>query len=568
LKVKKWRPGLALLAAIVIVVSVLSYFALYQPTVNRTATQSALKTFFASCQLQTDCLTSTDLTIGLANSSQAPTSEQELIGLLNQLLQNSSKFNKQLTRALGVAWQNQPGTLSDEWQIVSQSLTQSQESITGVQEALARQENYLTALTDLATINDFQTRLSQFNSDLQSLKRYLPLLQTIASEETMPISLLLFDNTIARTGGGEVLGYLNLALTNGKLGAMSAQPMSEVIAAASLEVKTPTVLSDYQATGLEAQGAYNLALARDFNASSVLATQLLESAGGVKPIMTASFNLNVLAALEAAANHQEPETTLNTLRRDLRAVTLSSKEKTLISHLNALHGSLNAFDSATLSKIFFAFLTQLNSGEMVFFSARDDLAVMLASSGVIGDPANVLCPAGFGTELCFLDTLAQTDDYLDANVDLLQTVTHTVELEAERTVHTRKVVFNNAAGKRTAADYVSFKLPVGASFESLTVDGEKVAFDSDKSLLVTVEAGATTTLELVAFVTRTINQNDLTYSFYNQYQSGFLAQTLQVIIVNKLPYSPKIIAPYAVSEQKNIIFNPVTRQNFQGAIVF
>jgi hypothetical protein len=551
-----------------VVLGVFSYFSFYQPTLKRQASVSALQTFFTHCYSRADCLTDQSLSIDLASVTAAPTDEQELIDLLNQLLLNSNKLHKQLGRTLGVAWQNQPGTLVDEWQIVAQSLSQTLDVVSQLQAALGRQENYLVTLSDLTTVTDFKTRLGQLNTDLQTLKRQLPVWQSLAQEEELRLSLILFDNNVARRGGGEVLGYVHTTLQKGKLSAVTIQPMSEVLSAASLEINTPLVLSEYGETALEATSAYNLAFARDFSATSALSAQFLGSAGVPTPTVLASLNLNTISVLEAVTNKKDAAAVLSSLRSDVRGVTLKCKEKTLISHLNTLHTNLSKLDEMSLNQMFFAILNQLNSGEMLLYSTRDDLATAFANAGLTGEAANILCPAGFGTELCFLDTFTQTDDYLDVNVDLSQTITHTIELTPEQTKHTRRIVFDNQAGKRSAGDYLSFDLPVGAKVESLQVNGELVDFDGDKSLAVVVGAGEQTTVELVAALERTINKNDTTYSFYNQAQSGLLGQSVQVIIVNKLPYSPKIIAPSAVNEQKNIIFNQLTGQNFQGAVVF
>jgi hypothetical protein len=553
---------------LILALVVLGYTVFYHPTIRRAATQSALRTFFTTCHAQAACLTNTDLSHELTSLTSAPVNEQALIGLLSEFLPATQKFDKQLIRALGVAWQNQPGVLTDEWQIVAQSLTLVQETLTPLQAELVRQENYLVTLTDLTTINDFKERLDVLNNNLQLLRRHLPLLEALAAEDELAASVLMFDNTIARSGGGEVLGYVQVELQKGKLGAVSAQPLSEIIAAANLEISSPPTLQDYRDTALEATGAYNLAFGRDFNATSALAAQLWTSAGGKQVDLSAGLNLNTLAALEAVVNKKDAGAVLATLRGDLRSVTIGSKEKTLISHLNTLHAGLARLSGEQLKLMFFSFLNQLNTGEMSLSSPRDDLALAFAGVGVTGDPSNVLCPAGFGTDLCFLDIFVQTDDYLDLNVDLVQTVTHTIELELERTRHMRQIILDNRAGKRPAADYLTFSLPVGAKLESLEVDGEAVTLDTNKGLRVVVEAGQALTIEVTAMLERTINKNDLTYSFYNQGQSGLLDQSIQVIVVNKLPYSPKIIAPAAVNEQKNIIFNPVSGQSFQGAVIF
>ncbi len=133
--------------------------------------------------------------------------------------------------------------------------------------------------------------------------------------------------------------------------------------------------------------------------------------------------------------------------------------------------------------------------------------------------------------------------------------------------HTRTITYKNLSDKKYS-EYLSFNLPEGAQFGSLTINGAVQEMDDNGGFIIDVPAQSTIMATLTFKVDRSLNKNNFVYSFSEQKQVGSWGEKLQVIFKNSLPYSPKLIAPSATIENKRINFNVVQDQSFLGAVSF
>ncbi len=111
-------------------------------------------------------------------------------------------------------------------------------------------------------------------------------------------------------------------------------------------------------------------------------------------------------------------------------------------------------------------------------------------------------------------------------------------------------------------------MPSQATSSSFLINDTPQIPQEDGSYKITIPAGRTITATYQFSLPRSLTQNNFVYSYAEQKQAGITGQTLNVQFKNNLSYSPKVIAPSALLQNKEVFFYPSAQAKFLGAIAF
>ncbi|MBQ6449794.1 hypothetical protein IJJ08_02735 [bacterium] len=550
-------------AVILAIMVVFIFFLVVQPRQNQEMITTALKAYFQECVDLNSCLGARALrhtsTFTLVKNNDYP----DLVASILRLVSRRERLEGSLDTYFATAWQNQSGSVASELKILRQTLGLAQEELANAKRLFADARLSLHELTDDTHLNTFAISLNELESEFQLLNKYLSFLEAAANIDNLPITLVIMDNNVARTGGGLILGVANLTFEHGSYKGLEFLTTTQLINASNIKINSPHQLADIDS--VETSGLHNLTFARDFNETAILLTQDLSGAMTFKPRLIVGVNLDTIADLERLlAGRLVNETLKNTAP----AHTTSENEIALGSVLSELDLQINRLAATRGDEFVKLLLNNFDNQAFQFYSVSDTLKDAITSAGLRSDAASVRCPGGFGSSVCYLDTFVQNEDYLGSNTGLTRETTHEIVLASGLTRHHRTVVFTNNSPVQVVNDYLTFSLPLGATLESLTLDQEAVELDEDDALILTLAPGQSQTLEIGYRLDRTIANSDFTYSFYNQHQNGSPDQNLKVIIVSEVPYTPRIIAPTAVTSSDTITFGQPGAESFFGAVVY
>ncbi|MBQ6436150.1 hypothetical protein IJJ27_01140 [bacterium] len=552
---------LILLAAVIAVASLIIFFFGLQPRLSQTHTQHSLEKYFQTCQDFDTCFGSNSLKHAVTFSLKRRDGLSDFATSVNNLSLHYQELNRRLANFFAVSWQNQNGDPAQELEIVTQTLTLALEDYEDTQRQFTANQTTLAPLANQQQLLYFTNNFASLGEQLHQLQNYLPLLQDISNRSELHLSLVGLDDNVARTGGGLILGVDNLTFNAGKLVGSEIITTDEIATRSSIKAELPSQLASRQATS--SAGLANLTFARDFASVASLLDPILQSGHDFQPDLVVSMNLDTLDRLQSLLFSSDSSPLKVT------ASTQDNHDNQIFwqQTLSGLHRTLAQLSPAQAPAFLHALFSEFTAQNLQFVSLDDNLHQTLLSAGLFSGSTGVLCPSGFGSSTCILDTFVAHEDALTANPQLQQQVNHQIILTSEETTHRRTMVFTNDSS-HDVSQYLTFSLPQGATLDSLDLDGRLIKLDNHDAYTLALKPGQTVTLTLTCSLPRSITSSDFTYSFYNEHQNGLANQSLQISIKTDLPYIPRIIAPSAINNQDGVIFNVKDGQDFLGALVF
>lgn len=540
---------------------VVYYFFFVQPRQNEKTVISILTTYFQECVDQNSCFNSNALRRTYTNSLVKKNSLPDFTLSLTRLTTKYERLTNQLDTYFATAWQNQSGDVTIELQILRQNLDNTQKELQNVRRSFDSAQAELHALASSDQLGVFTTNLSQLEKRIQLIDDYLPLFEAFASRPELKTTLILMDQNVARTGGGLILGAANLDFLKGAYQQTHYLTTTSMIKNSSVEVHTPHQLKDVKTT--ETSGLHNLTFAREFSETASLLQTDLRSALAYKPDIIIGVNLNTISHLEQLLLDKPAEQTLS---QQAKIYNTGEKEMLLEEIFSELNIKLDRFVPSRGHEFIELLLQNLESGQLQFYTTDDTLKNAINTVKLRSDVNSVRCPSGFGSSVCYLDTFAGHEDYLNSNSFLTQNITHRIEINGDVTKHSRTIIFTNESPSESVSDYLTFHLPQNAQDVELLLNDQEIKLDDDNAYQLQLNPGKTATLEVKFSITRQITNSDFTYSYYDQHQNGYPDQNLQVIITNHVPYSIHTIAPRAVTKGDVITFARTGAVSFFGAV--
>lgn len=196
----------------------------------------------------------------------------------------------------------------------------------------------------------------------------------------------------------------------------------------------------------------------------------------------------------------------------------------------------------------------------------------LANLGWTGEIINPACPTQISGGDCVVDELAQIEAnvgvnkanyYLDKHID------HQIVLGESSASHKRTISYTNNAQsnawpKGSYRAYIRFYLPHDAQLSSVVVGGQELSSDQLVlrqelgrplvGLVFEVATSQTKFLEL-NYSTPLSSQNEFSYAFFDQEQSGVDSQSHVITITPRNQQSPAVIAPHAEIKNNAVVFS-------------
>lgn len=556
-----------LLSAIVTGFLTLLIFAFFiLPHRNQAFTQSNLKTYFSLCRQDENCFNLNRIS-KIYSLSFIPTAEDQVfVNDLHNHINKNLRLEKQIKSYYGVIWQKQAGDAVAEVKIISQLLDSLIQEASNLQALFFKQKNTFSQYVSDEDLEFFTTQLSAHQQKLFALKKHLPLLEQISSIPDLNLSLILMDDRYPRSAGGLLTNVVNLKSNYGSLNNPKYHLITQISSNSALAVATPSALKASNFSNKS--GLHNLSFNRSFGETAALSTQIIDKSLDFKPELIIGLNLNTLIKMRALINGESYTQAHSSIYKDINFKTNQELEGVFSLYLKNLYEDLVALDYNLIIPAFNLIIEGLNQTAIQLHSTIPELIPLISQLNLDNDPNNIMCPSSLGSETCYLDAIAQSDNYLHQHSNLNQEINHTIDLAPEKTTHTRTIVYDNTLSNEAANTYLSFILPYGSTISSFQVDDKNKSLDEYNGSSILIKAGQSSVVVLEFYLSRPIMKNNFTYSFYNQFQHGVSNQNLRVIVENNLPHSPKIIAPTAISEQKKIIFSTKENQSFHGAIAF
>ncbi len=556
-----------LLSAIITGFITLLIFAFFiLPHRNQAFTQSNLQTYFSLCQQDGHCFDLNRIS-KIYTLSFVPTAEDQVfVNDLHNHINKNLRLEKQIKSFYSVIWQKQAGDAVAEVKIINQLVDSLIQEASSLQTSFFKQKNTLSQYVSDEDLEFFNTQLSAHQQKLFALKKHLPLLEQISSIPDLNLSLILMDDRYPRSAGGLLTNIVNLKSNYGSLNNPKYHLITQISSNSVVAVATPSAVKVSNFSNKS--GLHNLSFNRPFGETAALCTQIIDKSLDFKPELVIGLNLNTLIKLRALISNESYAQTHSSIYKDINFKTNQELEEVLSLQLKNIYEDLVALDYDLIIPVFSLIIEGLNQTSIQLYSTIPELTPLISQLNLDNDPNNIMCPSSLGSETCYLDAIAQNDNYLHQHSSLKQEINHIIDLTPEKTIHTRTIVYDNTLSNEAANTYLSFILPYGSTISSFQVDDKNKALDEYNGSSILIKAGQSSVVVLEFYLSRPIMKNNFTYSFYNQFQHGISDQILRIAVENNLPHSPKIIAPTAINEQKKIVFSTKENQSFHGAIAF
>ncbi len=432
-------------------------------------------------------------------------------------------------------------------------------------------------------------RIKKFNDSLTELKRQqevylqlsssLPVLLGLEGKKTYAV--LLQNNQELRPTGGFIQAIALLTFDNGKLVSSSVQSVYELDKKISGEVQPPADLTKYlgEKQWYLRDGNWNA----DFPSTGKQIAWFISKATGRDIDGVIAFNLYTLKdILKVLGPIEVPEFNEVISDKNIFERMEFHSEVILVDSANSLDYSTTIFKHILekIRKIKKANITPLVTAVQKNFEERqllvtvfnNDVESNLDSLGWSGKLIMPSCPTKLSTKECKIDYVGQVEANVGvnkANYYLTRQITQKIELNRQEAKHSRIIKYHNNARsnswpKGTYHSYQRFYLPNNANIDSILIDGvlltkEQFSF-TDKlgfkeiGFLVTVPIQKEVAVE-VNYSTPLAFNNDFSYVFFNQKQSGLIDQSIKVEIIYDASLTPILIAPTARVEANHIVFD-------------
>ena len=561
-----------ILAWSAITVSVLAVSSwLIVPRYQQHQRQTAFQSYFNTCYQKQNCFTQEGAQ-QLANlATEGVKSSNSVAALALQIQELSAQrriLDQQLARFYKTVMQKEVGDVDQEIQLVNNQAEATLDKIDLTQTTLQAATADLKTLLPELNLDSFTAELNNLKTDILLWQKYQDFFSVLADQENLDLVFALLDNTQLLSQGGQLLAFDNFKLNFGQLEKGELIPATTLIENSKIKVEANEIFTTKKPT-TSIVGIYHLPFQKDFATFSDKVNKLFELEKEISPDLIIGLNLNTYAKI-ASLNTEKTQTEIF---QDSLEKLKSSATDTRSTYLMELYqklwlnlGSMN--DQQQIATLIFTILEQINQQEIAFGSNQPGLSEFINTLGLNNDHVVTSCPASLNSQgECYLDNFSQTRSVLNGEALITQENTHFLDLQPQNVAHTRTITYKNQGDKKYS-EYLSFNLPEGAQFGSLTINGATQEMDDNGGFIIDVPAQSTVMATLTFKIDRTLNKNNFVYSFSEQKQVGSWGEKLQVIFKNSLPYSPKLIAPSATIENKRINFNVVQDQSFLGAVSF
>lgn len=530
-----------------------AYVIFFQPILVNRYYQRQLTNFFVNCQ-DSSCLTTAPKVGRAPLSFNYVHPQKQFVSDLYQFTNDNRKVNQRLVNYFRAVFQPNSGDPNRELEAIGQAATTAQADLVELQNVFAQQQTELAKVVESSQLAALSSSLDETQTNLSLLTEYLPLLTTLSSQEQLEITLMLLDNGQLRAGGGAVVAVNNLLFNQGSFSDFKINTPAEITEKAAIEIATPTIVTKYPS--LTQNGFYNLTFGRSFvQTASMAALVAPKTAADATPLMM-SLNLSSLTNLSVLAQSAVVDT-------DGEEV-----ETAAISNFTSFWSSLANVTTARIPDLFYKFLADLDRQEIGIYSTNKALESQINSLGLSGSLEALRCPTSLASGDCYLDVFAQRLDQLDKNTPPVIESSHQIELTETNTNHVRTVTINNRLGNHAVVEYLSFTLPTDATNVLLRRSGQTLELDGQNGVIITLPAGSSAAFELSFQVPREIKGNNFVYSFYDYRQPGTEASKQSIAVLNTLSYSPKVIIPAAIADNRQVNFLTDPTTSFFGAVAF
>lgn len=545
---------------------VVTYFTFLTPVVETDSHQDTLARFFQTCT-QTNCLGKTESRslAALVNNDPARDQAASFVTSLNTFSLQNELLNKQLSRFYRTILQIEPGSATQEMQLVNQHLEKDLTDLNQVQLSLQQLQNSLPQAVALAGIDDFSQQLTQTKNQLLLWQKYQEFFDALIQQDQLDIVVLLLNNNHLLSQGGQLFAFTQVLLEQGQISSHNTLSISELAKNNAVSVDLDPLFTSSASSTLS--GFQNLPAQETFTQLTDKTTKILKTAKNFIPDLSLSFNLNSYSQLAAVISSQDATVIYDQTIANLNSQSTTAQESTLITLFHNFYQQLKTVPDEKIPTLVFTFLEQIDEQEILFSSDQPSLNEMIQTLVLNGELGSHVCPTSLGGDVCFIDHFLQRTSLVSGDRLAEQTVAHFVELKTTQTLHTRTFSFVNHSDQ-TVTESLQFAFPENAKNINFTLSGKKQKVSVSQGFLVTIPAQQTVTASLEFSIARTINDKNFVYSFSEQKQSGSRQQSFNLTVKNSLPYSPKIIAPHATIDNNRINFITTQDQSFLGAIAF
>lgn len=194
------------------------------------------------------------------------------------------------------------------------------------------------------------------------------------------------------------------------------------------------------------------------------------------------------------------------------------------------------------------------------------------------------CPSQLASSDCFVDYIYQVEansGINKVNAYIQRNIEHTINIEDEIIRHNRKIVYKNNSRtdvwpQGTYRTYIRFYTHDGSQLEKVMLNNKEVSLDlitkyksqnkNVYAVLLEVPKNQETTLQITYSLKNQAmgvgneegvkpgDRGGFSYVFFDQKQPGWINDVLSLSMLNNSTYLPKTIAPQAVVEGSQIIF--------------
>lgn len=541
------------------------YFGFLLPKQSAYSQQPILQSFFQAC-LTPDCLNeqNQDLWQNLKTQAQSTNQEVMFINHFENFFTQRNILNQQMSRFYRVMMNSEPGTATAEVQLVQNSLFTTLESLDQLQTTLTQIKGSSVNSSLLPDLERLSQQLTKIKNNFLLWQKYQEVFTLLAQQEKTKLLVLLLNNQTLLSQGGELLALSEIDVQAGTFQKSQQIPLSRLAQNQAVKVEDSRFFSASTSSLLSLQ---RLPLQENFSALASKTQKILQVSQDLQLDLIFSFNLNSYVSLLAVLEQKEPDLLYQELSLELKEKTSLEQEKILLDKYQELAKKMKEISPQKTANLIFTFLEEIESQEILFYSDQPALKQLFDNLSLSGQVNARACPSLLGGSACFIDHFVQFRSSLNGQESSLQNINHSIELDSKQTKHERQIVLENPS-QEEKIEFWQFVFPSLAQDIIVTIDGQKRTVDEQNGFKLTLPAQSKQIIKISFYINRVLPDDNFVYSFSEKKQSGERNQSFNLNIKNSLPYSPKVIAPYATIDGKQINFSSVKNQSFLGAVAF
>lgn len=436
---------------------------------------------------------------------------------------------------------------------------------------------------------------NEVKKNQQLVKTVGPLKQLLLQKGRTQWLVLLQDNAELRSSGGFLDGAILLSFENGFFVDQQFLTNDQIMQSNFGQKAAPAEIKDLLG---ESQWYFRDSnWASDFNQASQDSAWYVEQLSGDKVNIVTALNYSTIqkilaklgtvtlpngeqiAAPNLEAQFQEKLLTEVTQKTGTGA---NFRNQVLTAILNQL---LHLSDQTQLSQLTDLFYQDLTAKEIFMTSKDQSLQQAFKANVWTGEELNSICPEGFNTNNCFLDSFYQVESNVGVNKVnrfISENITHNLGIAKDFVRHKQTIVFTNSARENTwplgtYRDFIRFYLPINAEVEKVSFAGQEIptnllrnSVENDHRVIgvvIEVPSNSQKTLE-ITYVLKNSMTTPFSYVFLDQKQAGNIDKKTKYNIVFDESFKPQKIAPQANYADQIISFENDNQNHFIFAVDF